>query len=270
MDGQSERKRPVFGFFDRLVFFFFLLRQRWWVLQLRLVCFPQEHTMAFTSGRECCWCNASAPNAVPTELNCPFKAQYFPSVAHREGTTSEAYCYTATIGGSSSNTSRSPRNAVEVNCWEKREGGSKSCCREMAKYGECISGRPSYQTHRQTYYPAARTLNCEAEAGSAGGVGNDGKNSRSGGVGGQGARPPPAHSGSSTGTISQRDPVYPRSLAEEVLWRQRRFAWWGTTYLVDPVSVPPLLPPNPAHLKVQKILEQIRNKDVSSVRPFFL
>ncbi len=135
----------------------------------------------------------------------------------------------------------------------------------MAKYGECISGRPSYQTHRQTYYPA-RTLNCEAEAESAGGGGGgggggDGKIGRSGGVGvsGQGARPaPPVH-----GTISQRDPVYPRSLAEEVLWRQRRFAWWGTTYLVDPVSVPPQIPPNPAQLKAQKILEQIRNKDVS-------
>ena len=65
------------------------------------------------------------------------------------------------------------------------------------------------------------------------------------------------------GTISQRDPVYPRSLAEEVLWRQRRFAWWGTTYLVDPVSVPPPLPSNPAQLKALKLIEQLRNKDVS-------
>lgn len=129
----------------------------------------------------------------------------------------------------------------------------------MAKYGERISGRPSYQTHRQTYYPSAGAtggaLNCEAEASGSGGVGVSVG-------GGQGARLN-SSGGNSSGTISQRDPVYPRSLAEEVLWRQRRFAWWGTTYLVDPVSVPPQLHPNPAQLKAQKILQQIRNKDVS-------
>lgn len=132
----------------------------------------------------------------------------------------------------------------------------------MAKYGERISGRPSYHTHRQTYYPAA--LNREAEASSSGdGVGSNKLGDQvTGVVGGPGAR---LQSGTNntTGTISQRDPVYPRSLAEEVLLRQRRFAWWGTTYLVDPISVPPRLHPNPAQLKAQKILEQLRNKDVS-------
>lgn len=154
----------------------------------------------------------------------------------------------------------------------------------MAKYGECISGRPSYQTHRQTYYPTALNRGAEAEAGGGGGgacsSSDGGNNSRSdggcgsggsrsgsssgGGVGGggQGARLGQS-GGGTTGTISQRDPVYPRSLAEEVLWRQRRFAWWGTTYLVDPVSIPPQLPPNPAQLKAQQILQQLRNKDVS-------
>lgn len=106
----------------------------------------------------------------------------------------------------------------------------------MAKYGERISGRPSYQSHRQTYYPT------------------DGEGRSS---------PSLCWSRPGVGTISQRDPVYPRSLAEEVLWRQRRFAWWGTTYLVDPVSVPPPLPSNPAQLKALRLIEQLRNKDVS-------
>jgi hypothetical protein len=160
----------------------------------------------------------------------------------------------------------------------------------MAKYGECISGRPSYQTHRQTYYPAlaaaaaaaaAASLNGEAEAVDAS-SGAAEKNSRSGGGGGGGgvgqggARFPSSSSTNNkptgtasvtTGTISQRDPVYPRSLAEEVVWRQRRFAWWGTTYLVDPLSAvhppPSKIHPNPAQLKVQQILQQLRNKDVS-------
>ena len=104
----------------------------------------------------------------------------------------------------------------------------------MAKYGvgERISGRPSYQSHRQTYCPSP--LRSSDDSG--------------GPLEGRPAR---------LGTI---DPVYPRSLAEEVVWRQRRFAWWGTTYLVDPVSVPPPLPANPAHLKALRL---VRNKDVS-------
>lgn len=156
----------------------------------------------------------------------------------------------------------------------------------MAKYGECISGRPSYQTHRQTYYPtlaaaaASTSLNCEAEAvdASSGGKNNNSRGD-GGGVGQGGARFPssggshnkPTGTASVTaGTISQRDPVYPRSLAEEVVWRQRRFAWWGTTYLVDPLSVvqppPSKIHHNPAQLKVLEILQQLRNKDVSFVR----
>ncbi|XP_046438333.1 prickle planar cell polarity protein 3-like isoform X2 [Daphnia pulex] len=155
----------------------------------------------------------------------------------------------------------------------------------MAKYGECISGRPSYQTHRQTYYPAlaaaaaaaAASLNGEAEAVDASSGGAE-KNSRSGGGGGGGGvgqggarfpsstnNKPTGTASVTTGTISQRDPVYPRSLAEEVVWRQRRFAWWGTTYLVDPLSAvhppPSKIHPNPAQLKVQQILQQLRNKD---------
>ncbi|KAI9557624.1 hypothetical protein GHT06_017452 [Daphnia sinensis] len=144
----------------------------------------------------------------------------------------------------------------------------------MAKYGECISGRPSYQTHRQTYYPtaaaaAAASLNCEAEAVDASGGGKNYSRS-SGGVGGDGqggARFPSSGStaaSNAAGSVSQRDPVYPRSLAEEVVWRQRRFAWWGTSYLVDAVSaVPPpsKIHPNPAQLKVQQILRDIRIKD---------
>lgn len=152
----------------------------------------------------------------------------------------------------------------------------------MAKYGECISGRPSYQTHRQTYYPtaaaAAASLNGEAEAVDASGGGkNCSRSGGSGGVGGDGqggtrfcSRGSSSSSATATsiaaGSISQRDPVYPRSLAEEVVWRQRRFAWWGTTYLVDAVSaVPPpsKIHPNPAQLKVQQILRDIRIKDVS-------
>lgn len=151
----------------------------------------------------------------------------------------------------------------------------------MAKYGECISGRPSYQTHRQTYYPtaaaAAASLNGEAEAVDASGGGkNCSRSGGSGGVGGDGqggtrfCSRGSSNSATATsiaaGSISQRDPVYPRSLAEEVVWRQRRFAWWGTTYLLDPVSaVPPpsKIHPNPAQLKVQQILRDIRIKDVS-------
>ena len=160
----------------------------------------------------------------------------------------------------------------------------------MAKYGECISGRPSYQTHRQTYYPtlaaaaaASTSLNCEAEAVDASSGGKNNNKSRGdGGRVGQGGARFPSSGGSShnkpTGTasvtagctISQRDPVYPRSLAEEVVWRQRRFAWWGTTYLVDPLSVvqppPSKIHHNPAQLKVLQILQQLRNKDVSFVR----
>ncbi|EFX89210.1 hypothetical protein DAPPUDRAFT_94605 [Daphnia pulex] len=131
---------------------------------------------------------------------------------------------------------------------------------------------------------AAASLNGEAEAVDASSGGAE-KNSRSGGGGGGGggggvgqggARFPSSSSSSTnnkptgtasvtTGTISQRDPVYPRSLAEEVVWRQRRFAWWGTTYLVDPLSAvhppPSKIHPNPAQLKVQQILQQLRNKD---------
>ncbi|XP_032787920.2 uncharacterized protein LOC116925356 [Daphnia magna] len=150
----------------------------------------------------------------------------------------------------------------------------------MAKYGECISGRPSYQTHRQTYYPtaaaaAAASLNGEAEAVDASGGGkNCSRSGGSGGVGGdgqggtrfcsRGSSSSATATSIAAGSISQRDPVYPRSLAEEVVWRQRRFAWWGTTYLVDAVSaVPPpsKIHPNPAQLKVQQILRDIRIKD---------
>lgn len=109
----------------------------------------------------------------------------------------------------------------------------------MAKYGgvggERISGRPSYRSHRQAYWPSA-------SASPSDGCPPEGRPAR-------------------LGTLGERDPVYPRSLAEEVVWRQRRFAWWGTTYLVDPVSVPPALPSNPAHLKALRL---VRNKDVSS------
>lgn len=60
----------------------------------------------------------------------------------------------------------------------------------MAKYGERISGRPCYQAYRQ-------------------------KECNWSGVGGVGGR---------LATTSG----YPKTLAEEVQWRQRRFAWWGS------------------------------------------
>nr|CAH0111515.1 unnamed protein product [Daphnia galeata] len=122
---------------------------------------------------------------------------------------------------------------------------------------------------------ASTSLNCEAEAvdASSGGKNNNSRGD-GGGVGQGGARFPssggshnkPTGTASVTaGTISQRDPVYPRSLAEEVVWRQRRFAWWGTTYLVDPLSVvqppPSKIHHNPAQLKVLEILQQLRNKN---------
>ena len=66
----------------------------------------------------------------------------------------------------------------------------------MAKYGERISGRPCYQSYRQK----------ECNWSGVGGVGS---------VGGVGGR---------LATTSG----YPKTLAEEVQWRQRRFAWWGS------------------------------------------
>jgi len=131
----------------------------------------------------------------------------------------------------------------------------------MAKYGERISGRPSYLSHRQNYpqysaglpptssttsgTKAAATVREDEEAAdSTSGLGNS-----SSVVG---------------GTLSQRDPVYPRSLAEEVLWRQRRFAWWGTTYLVDPVAIPFQQQRHQSHNQIiARLLQHINNKDVS-------
>ena len=68
----------------------------------------------------------------------------------------------------------------------------------MAKYGERISGRPSYHSYRQTY-----------------GAGGD----------------PSCHL-----PVLPAASNYPRNLAEEVLWRQRRFAWWGSAYPPPPAS----------------------------------
>ena len=67
----------------------------------------------------------------------------------------------------------------------------------MAKYGERISGRPCYQSYVQK--------KCNWSGSDYG-------------VGGRLA------------TTSG----YPKTLVEEVQWRQRRFAWWGSQALASP------------------------------------
>lgn len=97
----------------------------------------------------------------------------------------------------------------------------------MAKYGERISGRPSYQSHRQTYSSPQEATTTGPRL--------------------------------STAADSRCDPVIPRSLQEEVLWRQRRFAWWGTTYLPDPIL--PSAHHHPSHIR-SRLLQKILNRDV--------
>ena len=127
----------------------------------------------------------------------------------------------------------------------------------MAKYGERISGRPSYQSHRQNYpqysaLPSASSLSSQPSAKAAAAA-----------VGAI-EEVPEAEGPGVGGTLSPRDPVYQRSLAEEVLWRQRRFAWWGTTYLVDPVAIPFQQQRHQSHNQIiARLLQHINNKDVS-------
>ena len=127
----------------------------------------------------------------------------------------------------------------------------------MAKYGERISGRPSYLSHRQNYpqYSAGLPTSSSSGTKTAATVREEEEGDSSAALGGTGIV---------GGTLSQRDPVYPRSLAEEVLWRQRRFAWWGTTYLVDPVAIPFQQQRHQSHNQIiARLLQHINNKDVS-------
>jgi hypothetical protein len=78
----------------------------------------------------------------------------------------------------------------------------------MSNYGERLTSRPSYQ-HYQT---AFSTLNEE-------------RSRRSSPVASRSARHE-AH-------LSDRSNFYPKNLSEEVLWRQRRFAWWGSTNVAN-------------------------------------
>ena len=115
----------------------------------------------------------------------------------------------------------------------------------MAKYGERISGRPSYQSHRQNYSSSSSpssSSSCRASRS----VGDEG-------------------TAEGSAAASRRDPVYPRSLQEEVLWRQRRFAWWGTTYVADPVSIRP-----DQHQSAirSRLLQKILNRDVRPAQQY--
>lgn len=103
----------------------------------------------------------------------------------------------------------------------------------MAKYGERISGRPSYQSHRQNYsLPSSAPQDVVVVA-------------------------------DQQQLASRRDPIFPRSLQEEVLWRQRRFAWWGTSYLPDSQGTLPAtaVPPHPSTIR-SRLIQKILNRDV--------
>ena len=78
----------------------------------------------------------------------------------------------------------------------------------MSNYGERLTSRPSYQ-HNQT---AFSTL-------------NEGPSRRSSPVATRSVRHE-AH-------LSDRCNFYPKNLSEEVLWRQRRFAWWGSSNVAN-------------------------------------